>query len=118
MGEEYRRSDHLDPVTAYCIFRVVSQDSPPPKDCLFVEDLTQNLKGIVFVQLILVEVVQEKLEPVDYLVAVELEILRAVLQKVDKILDNLIDFNVLDLIGNVLLQIGVAFGGIPALLLI
>ena len=49
VGEENGRSDHLDPVAADGIFGVVSQDSSFPEDCLIVKDLTENLKGVVFV---------------------------------------------------------------------
>ena len=118
MGQEDGRSDHLDPVAADGIFGVVSEDPSSPEDCLFVQDLTEDLKGVVFVQLVLVQVVEQKLQSVHYFVAVELEIFGAVLQKMNEIFDNFIDLNVLYLIGNVFLQVGIALGRITTLFFI
>ena len=118
VGHQDRRTDHLDPVAADGVFRIISEDLPPAEYGLFVKNLAQNLQSIILGQFVLIQIIEQQLQPIDDLIPVELEILGAILEQMYEILDNIVHLDELDLIRNVLLQVSVRLGRAAALLLV
>lgn len=118
VGHQDRGTDHLDPIAADGVFRIISEDLPLAEYGLFVENLTQNLQSIVLGQFVLIQIIEQQFQPIDNLISVQLEILRAILEQMYEILDNIVHLDELDLIGDMLLQISVRLRRAAALLLI
>lgn len=118
VGEQHWRTDHLDPVAADGVLGVVSQDAPSSEDGVLIKNFPHNLQGVIFSQFVLVKVVEQQLQSIHYLIPVQLEVFRTVLEQMYEIFNDLIDLDVLDLVGDMLLQIGIRLGSVSTLFLI